>query len=134
MIHRVNLKNSIYKVMIQLLPYLEAKDIDLDIEVEDCYVRGDQAMLKQAVFSYLQFAIQHTPSGGHIQLRCKQDAKKARVALEYNGRINFDGESAAMAGVEAMIQSNNGKYGTRITRNGICSYFELLNESVKQTE
>ena len=70
-----------------LLPEIERRGLALELEgIDDpIIVRGDRARLEQCVVELLSNAMEHSPDGGSILIRCQASADDAVIAIEDEG-------------------------------------------------
>lgn len=122
----VNAKECVHKVMIQVLPFLEEKNIDLDILLEDTVAHIDPYLIRQAMYIFFRYAVSHTSCGGHIQMNCYPvEDNRMRFELEYSGVAEtVDKKVNLCLGVE-LVELHQGKFGTKNTKNGVCTFFEV---------
>lgn len=61
------------------------KELDLGIEVEPARVRADPVLMANLIGNLVENAIEYTPRGGRITLRCGRDERWVRLEVEDNG-------------------------------------------------
>ncbi len=63
------------------------RGIDLGFELDPASVRGDALLLREALANLVHNALEYTPSGGHVTVRCAKGARGegALIEVEDNG-------------------------------------------------
>lgn len=81
-----SLDESIRRVVLLLQEKWEAKNIDLDIQLDEMIYKGDQELMAQVIINLLTNAIHHTPENGEIRIDLKATAKEVIVKIVDTGK------------------------------------------------
>lgn len=134
------------------------KEIELEQEYdENCHAMVNVRYISQAVSNYFSNAIKHTPKGGKVTVRVKNDISTVRVEVENNGKPVPDevkdkiwemfysefannkenrtkSSGIGLSIVKSVMEVHNGDYGFTNLDNGVIFWIEIpkdLNEYSK---
>ena len=82
----IRLDEQLREVIILLEPQWNAKDIELDLQLDSVMLTGDTGLLYQAWTNLLTNAIKFTASQGTIGIQCKQQGEDIIVVVSDTGR------------------------------------------------
>ena len=80
-----SLDEQIREVILLLENKWTEKNIELDIDLEECYYFGSQNLMEQVWLNILDNAVKYTPPEGKIRIQLKLDEGSAAVAISDNG-------------------------------------------------
>jgi len=80
------LDESIRRVVLLLQEKWEAKNIDLDIRLDEITYKGDQELMAQVIINLLINAIHHSPVDGEIRIDLHETAKEITIAIADTGK------------------------------------------------
>ncbi|WP_373483498.1 ATP-binding protein [Acetobacterium sp.] len=80
------LDESIRRVVLLLQEKWEAKNIDLDIQLDEISYKGDQELMAQVIINLLTNAIHHTPINGEIGIDLHATAKEIVIKIVDTGK------------------------------------------------
>ncbi|MEO1815651.1 MAG: HAMP domain-containing sensor histidine kinase [Acetobacterium sp.] len=80
------LDESIRRVVLLLQEKWEAKNIDLDIQLDEITYQGDQELMAQVIINLLTNAIHHTPVDGEIRIDLHATAKEITITITDSGK------------------------------------------------
>lgn len=75
------LDESIRRVVLLLQEKWEAKNIDLDIQLDEITYKGDQELMAQVIINLLTNAIHHSPVAGEIRIDLHETAKEIVIKI-----------------------------------------------------
>ena len=82
---------SLHDVISAVVPLIDtqarAKNVIVTVEQQDenCVAMGDRPKVDQILFNLLSNAVKFTSAGGNVRVRCKAEAKSARIAVTDTG-------------------------------------------------
>ncbi|PKM61592.1 MAG: sensor histidine kinase [Firmicutes bacterium HGW-Firmicutes-4] len=79
------LDESIRRVVLLLQEKWEAKNIDLDIQLDEITYKGDQELMAQVIINLLTNAIHHSPVAGEIRIDLHETAKEITITIADTG-------------------------------------------------
>ena len=80
------LDESIRRVVLLLQEKWEAKNIDLDIQLDEITYKGDQELMAQVIINLLTNAIHHSPVDGKIRIDLHETAKVIVIKIADTGK------------------------------------------------
>lgn len=80
-----SMDESIRRVVLLLQEKWEAKNIDLDIQLDEITYKGDQELMAQVIINLLTNAIHHTPVEGEIKIDLYANQKEIVIRISDNG-------------------------------------------------
>jgi signal transduction histidine kinase len=80
------LDESIRRVVLLLQEKWEAKNIDLDIQLDEITYKGDQELMAQVIINLLTNAIHHSPVDGEIRIDLHATAKEITITIADTGK------------------------------------------------
>ncbi|PKM49473.1 MAG: hypothetical protein CVV01_00875 [Firmicutes bacterium HGW-Firmicutes-6] len=80
------LDESIRRVVLLLQEKWEAKNIDLDIQLDEITYKGDQELMAQVIINLLTNAIHHSPVAGEIRIDLHASAKEITIEIADTGK------------------------------------------------
>lgn len=80
------LDESIRRVVLLLQEKWEAKNIDLDIQLDEITYQGDQELMAQVIINLLTNAIHHSPVAGEIRIDLHATAKEITITIADSGK------------------------------------------------
>ncbi len=80
------LDESIRRVVLLLQEKWEAKNIDLDIQLDEITYKGDQELMAQVIINLLTNAIHHSPVDGEIRIDLHATAKEITIKIADTGK------------------------------------------------
>lgn len=80
------LDESIRRVVLLLQEKWEAKNIDLDIQLDEITYQGDQELMAQVIINLLTNAIHHSPVAGAIRIDLHATAKEITITIADTGK------------------------------------------------
>ncbi len=81
-----SLDESIRRVVLLLQEKWEAKNIDLDIQLDEITYKGDQELMAQVIINLLTNAIHHSPVAGEIRIDLHETAKEIVIKITDTGK------------------------------------------------
>lgn len=84
--HSFSLDEQIRKELLALEPLWSAKDIELDIELEEAQWQGSEELMAQVWINLLTNAMKFSPDGGTISVRLMQTPSRIRVMIRDQGK------------------------------------------------
>ncbi len=81
-----SLDESIRRVVLLLQEKWEAKNIDLDIQLDEMIYKGDQELMAQVIINLLTNAIHHSPVAGEIRIDLHETAKEIVIKITDTGK------------------------------------------------
>ncbi|NLM12620.1 MAG: HAMP domain-containing protein [Epulopiscium sp.] len=144
---RLNFSRLVESVTSKMSVLFEGLSESVNIEKE-IFIEGDSHYLEQAIKNYVTNAISHTPNGGRIEIRLKQQGDKAVFAVFNEGdsilpedmmqiwesfyktdkarvRMEENHSGLGLYIVKTIITAHSGEYGVRNTENGVEFWFSL---------
>ncbi len=80
------LDEAIRRVILLLQEKWEAKNIDLDIQLDDTIYQGDPELMAMVIINLLTNAINHSPTAGHISIALHKTAKEVVIEIADTGK------------------------------------------------
>jgi signal transduction histidine kinase len=80
------LDESIRRVVLLLQEKWEAKNIELDIQLDEITYQGDQELMAQVIINLLTNAIHHSPVAGEIRIDLHATAKEITITIADTGK------------------------------------------------
>ncbi|MDO9493537.1 HAMP domain-containing sensor histidine kinase [Acetobacterium sp.] len=80
------LDESIRRVVLLLQEKWEAKNIDLDIQLDEITYKGDQELMAQVIINLLTNAIHHSPVDGEIRIDLHATSKEITISIADTGK------------------------------------------------
>lgn len=80
-----DLSHVVNQVILNFQPEMEAKQINIQSNVNSCVICADQDKITQVVVNLLSNAVKYTDEGGKIRVIVKQRGKKAELILSDTG-------------------------------------------------
>jgi len=81
----IDVSEQIRRCILLLQSSWENRNIDMDIDLEDAVLNGNEEMLSQVWLNLLDNAIKFTPDGGRIALQLTKKDKLAVITIQDNG-------------------------------------------------
>ncbi|OYU46184.1 MAG: sensor histidine kinase [Burkholderiales bacterium PBB4] len=81
----VAMADCVRTIALELAPLIADKDLDFDIDTQDCQVLGHEWMLRELTRNVLQNAIHHTPLGGALRVRVQTLQEQAVLQIDDAG-------------------------------------------------
>ena len=114
-LHQVDLKELCENILAQYLDAAAAKRIDLGLESQPAQTRGHAWLLRELLINLVDNAVRYTPDGGHITLRCGQDAGGTQAWIE----VEDDGPGIPEGERERVLQRFYRLHGATGEGNGL---------------
>lgn len=89
-----NVSEQIKRCVILLLPKIEQKKIELELDVDDIYYVGNAELIEQVWINLLSNAIKFTPEHGEIKISAKCTSDQLTLKFSDSG-VGMDEETAA---------------------------------------
>ena len=83
---RVNVGECVRQVVLMELKKIEKKNIDLDLEIDDCYTLANNGMLEQVFINIIENSIKFTEPNGKINIKVYVNDSKVIVKIKDNGK------------------------------------------------
>ena len=83
---RVNVGECVRQVVLMELKKIEKKNIDLDLEIDDCYTLANNGMLEQVFINIIENSIKFTEPNGKINIKVYEKDSKVIVKIKDNGK------------------------------------------------
>lgn len=80
------LDEAIRRVILLLQEKWEAKNIDLDIQLDDTIYQGDPELMAMVIINLLTNAINHSPTAGQISIALHKTAKEVVIEIADTGK------------------------------------------------
>ena len=82
---RYNLSEQLRHSVLLLEDEWNRKELQLDLEFDECFVRANEELMKQVFVNLLDNAVKFAPQGGSVRITVTQDRTETRVAVSNNG-------------------------------------------------
>ena len=82
---KVNIGEQIRKVVLIEYKKIEQKEIELDLDIDDCYSIVNEDLMEQVWINLIENAIKFTNSKGKITIKVKKEEKNIRCIIQDNG-------------------------------------------------
>ena len=83
---KVNVGECVRQVVLMELKKIEKKNIDLDLEIDDCYTLANNGMLEQVFINIIENSIKFTEPNGKINIKVYVNDSKVIVKIKDNGK------------------------------------------------
>lgn len=111
---KVNIGEQIRKVVLMEYKKIEDKNIELDLDIDDCYSIVNEDLIEQVWINLIENAIKFNKNGGKICIRVEHVNDKIRCLIKDNG-IGIDEDK--INHIYDKFYSTSQKYG--ISGNGL---------------
>lgn len=82
---KVNIGEQIRKVVLMEYKKIEKENIDLDLDIDDCYSMVNKDLIEQAWINLIENAIKFNKKNGKIIIKVKKDGDTIKVIIKDNG-------------------------------------------------
>lgn len=80
-----NLGEQVRQVVLLVMDKIDVKNIDLDIDIDDCKFVGNEALMEQVWINLIDNALKFTPDGGYIGISLHGDGREIKAVISDGG-------------------------------------------------
>lgn len=89
---KINVGEQIRQVILIELKKIEKKNINLDLDIDDCYIEANEGLIEQVWINIIENSIKFTETNGNLSIKVKEEEDKIVVKIKDNG-IGIEEES-----------------------------------------
>lgn len=89
---KINVGEQIRQVILIELKKIEKKNINLELDIDDCYIEANEGLIEQVWINIIENSIKFTETNGNLSIKVKEKEDKIAVKIRDNG-IGIEEES-----------------------------------------
>lgn len=80
-----NLGEQLRQAVLLVMDKIEKKNIDLDVEIDDVVIRGNEQLMEQVWINLIDNAIKFTPEGGYLGVKLTRELHSIKAVIADSG-------------------------------------------------